>query len=51
MMALMQEWQLVVYPFETKPAITIAEAVPNRDETVVENEANNRTSGGGTKEH
>ncbi|MES2825295.1 MAG: amidase family protein [Pseudomonadota bacterium] len=51
MLALMQEWQLdaVVYPFETKPARTIAEAAPNRGETVVENEANNRTSGGGNR--
>lgn len=51
MMALMQEWQLdaVVYPFETKPARTIAEAAPDAGETAVDNERNNRTPGGGNR--
>lgn len=50
MMQLMQQWQLdaVVYPFETKPAKTIAEAAPDAGETVVENE-NNRPPGDGNR--
>lgn len=47
LMQLMQQWQLdaVVYPFETKPAKTIAEAAPNGGETAVENNENKRGNG------
>lgn len=48
--ALMEQWKLdaVVYPFETKPAKTIAEAAPNAGETAVENDGN-RVRGSGNR--
>jgi Asp-tRNA(Asn)/Glu-tRNA(Gln) amidotransferase A subunit family amidase len=48
--ALMEQWKLdaLVYPFETKPARTIAEAAPDRGETVVENDGN-RVRGSGNR--
>lgn len=51
MMQLMQQWQLdaLVYPFETKPAKTIAEAAPNKGETAVTDPFNNRVPGGGNR--
>jgi Asp-tRNA(Asn)/Glu-tRNA(Gln) amidotransferase A subunit family amidase len=51
MMQLMKDWQLdaVVYPFETKPARSVAEAAPNRGETVAENDGSNRAPGGGNR--
>jgi amidase len=52
-MDLMQHWQLdaVVYPHETKPARTVAEAAPNKGETAVPGagEAGARTAGGGNR--
>jgi len=53
MMELMQHWQLdaVVYPHETKPARTIADAVPDKGETAVPGGegAANRTPGTGNR--
>jgi Asp-tRNA(Asn)/Glu-tRNA(Gln) amidotransferase A subunit family amidase len=48
--ALMEEWKLdaLVYPFETKPARTIAEAAPNHGETAVDNDGN-RVRGSGNR--
>lgn len=51
MMQLMQHWQLdaVVYPFETKPARTIADAAPNSGETVAPENERNREVGNGNR--
>lgn len=51
MMELMQHWQLdaVVYPFETKPARTIADAAPNRGETVAGEGDRARVAGNGNR--
>jgi Asp-tRNA(Asn)/Glu-tRNA(Gln) amidotransferase A subunit family amidase len=48
--ALMEQWKLdaLVYPFETKPARTIAEAAPNKGETPVDNDGN-RVRGSGNR--
>jgi amidase len=50
---MMKQWQLdaLVFPHETKPARTIAEAVPNKGETAVPGgeAANNRTPGTGNR--
>lgn len=48
--ALMEQWKLdaVVYPFETKPARTIDEAVPNKGETPADNDGN-RVRGSGNR--
>jgi Asp-tRNA(Asn)/Glu-tRNA(Gln) amidotransferase A subunit family amidase len=52
-MELMKHWQLdaVVFPHETKPARTIAEAVPNKGETPIPGgeAANNRVPGTGNR--
>lgn len=47
---LMEHWQLdaVVYPHETKPARTIADAVPNKGETPADN-TRNRVAGNGNR--
>jgi len=49
--ALMAEWQLdaLVYPFETKPVRTIADAVPNGGETPVPSGDGARAPGGGNR--
>jgi Asp-tRNA(Asn)/Glu-tRNA(Gln) amidotransferase A subunit family amidase len=46
----MEHWQLdaVVYPHETKPARTIADAVPNKGETPADN-TRNRVAGNGNR--
>lgn len=48
---LMAHWQLdaLVYPFETKPARTIAEAAPNAGNTEVENPSATRVVGNGNR--
>ena len=49
-MALMEQWQLdaVVYPFETKPALTVEEAAPDKGNTVVDR-GSNRVRGSGNR--
>jgi amidase len=51
MMELMQHWQLdaLVYPFETKPARTIDEAVPNRGESEAPENPRTRIVGNGNR--
>jgi amidase len=53
MMELLQHWQLdaVIFPHETKPARTIAEAAPDKGETAVPGGqgAGNRTPGSGNR--
>jgi Asp-tRNA(Asn)/Glu-tRNA(Gln) amidotransferase A subunit family amidase len=48
--SLMEQWKLdaLVYPHETKPVRTIAEAAPNGGNTLVENDGN-RTRGSGNR--
>lgn len=48
---LMRHWDLdaLVYPFETKPARTIAEAAPNAGNTEVENTSATRVVGNGNR--
>lgn len=50
-MALMEEWQLdaLVYPFETKPVLTIAEAAPDAGNTPVDSSSWNLGPGGGNR--
>jgi amidase len=51
MLELMQHWDLdaVVYPFETKPARTVAEAAPDKGNTVVPENPRNRIVGNGNR--
>ena len=51
MMGLMQHWQLdaVVYPHETKPARTVAEAAPDKGNTVVPDSERTRIVGNGNR--
>jgi amidase len=51
MMELMKHWQLdaLVYPFETKPARTIADAAPNKGETTAPESERNRVVGNGNR--
>jgi len=51
MMELMEHWQLdaLVYPFETKPARTIAEAAPNLGETEAPENERTRLVGNGNR--
>ena len=51
MMELMQHWQLdaVVYPHETKPVRTIAEAAPDKGNTVVPESERTRIVGNGNR--
>jgi Asp-tRNA(Asn)/Glu-tRNA(Gln) amidotransferase A subunit family amidase len=51
MLELMQHWDLdaLVYPFETKPARTIADAVPNAGETAAPQSERTRVVGNGNR--
>jgi len=51
MMELMQHWQLdaLVYPFETKPARTVADAAPNKGETTAPENERTRVVGNGNR--